>query len=260
MKGSPHEIIQFLARSDNRVTVLVCLTTGASFTRPELQTKTGIPRSTASRILRELEDRELVSSVGRRYEATPLGRFLAGRLHSVFDSIEAMQRLQTLLTQLSDTDSDIPFMDHTRSELLTPTSSDPGAPTRRFADLLQAGSHIRLLVPAAIPVLFDVDSPIEDGTRTVEIVIPHTALPVRRDALMHPGQLRDATASGDVTLLAYDGDIAHLAGTIDTIAVVGLTDDAGTIQGYIETSDETVRSWTEAIVEAYQQNADRVPI
>lgn len=94
MRESPRYLLQFLTRSDNRVIVLAALTTGASFTRSELQSETGIPRSTVSRILGEFRDRGLVSRVGHRYEVTPFGGFLAERLHSVFDSIESMQRLQ----------------------------------------------------------------------------------------------------------------------------------------------------------------------
>jgi predicted transcriptional regulator len=258
MKESPREVLRFLTRSDTRVTLLRTLITEASFTRSELQNETGIPRSTVSRILNEFRDRGLVSRAGQRYEVTPFGGFLAERLHSVFDSIEAVQGLQTLLTQLSDTNPDVTFLHHSRCEILTPTASDPGAPTRRFADLLHAASHVRLLVPKAIPVLFDVDSPVSEGTETLEVVVPHTALPVKRDESPFSRELRDVVASGDVTVFAYDGDVPYLAGLIDDIAVVGLTDDAGTVQGYIETSDETVRFWTEATVETYTRNASRV--
>lgn len=236
MAESPPELLQFLARSDNRVTVLAFLATGASFTRAELQTETGIPRSTVSRILGEFKDRRLVSSGANRYEVTPLGRFLAGRLHSMFDSIETMQRLQTLLKQLSGTGTDTDGTYHARSELLTPTSADPGAPTRRFADLLHAASRVRLLVPAALSRLFEVDAATGDGKQTVEVVL----------------------ASGDGTLFSCDSDVSHFVGTIDEVAVVGLTDDAGTIRGYIETSNAAVRSWIEATVEAYTRNASRV--
>lgn len=259
MKESPRDLLQFLARSDTRVTVLAALTTDqASSTRSDLQRETGIPRSTLSRILSELGDRELVSTVGHRYEVTLLGRFLAGRLHSVCDSVEAMQKLQTLLNQLSDTESAITFTDSTRGEILIPTSVDPEAPTRRFADLLQTASYVRLLIPATIPLLFDVCSAIGDGKQTVDIVMPRLAFEVERDNSMFSQQLRDVTASGAVTLFSYDGDIPHLAGMMDEIAVVGLIDDAGTVQGYVETNDETVRSWSEAVVEAYQRNAGRV--
>lgn len=260
MKDSPPEILRFLARSDDRITILTALTTDASFTRSELQTETGVPRSTLSRILNELEDRELVSSVGHRCEVTPFGRFLAERLHSVFDAIEVMQRLQTLLKQLPDTDHDVTFTDHAGSEILTPTSADPGASTRRFADLLHAASRVRLLIPAAISVLFEVDPAIGSEKRTFEVVIPRVALEMKRDNPRSSQQLRDAIVPGEVTLFAYDGDIPHFAGTIDEVAVVGLTDDAGTIRGHIETSDETARSWTEAIVTAYRRDADSVPM
>lgn len=258
MGHSPPEIFQFLSRSDNRVTVLTALTTDAAATRSTLQRQTGIPRSTVSRILHELEDRELVSRAAHRYEVTPFGRSLATRLRSVFDSIEAMQRLQTLLDKLSDTEPELAFTDYNNSEVLTPISTDPGAPTRRFADLLHAASCIRLLSPAAIPMLVDVNSVLGDGVQTVDVVIPRAELAVVQDASLSSQQLRDVVASGDVTLFAHDGDIPYFAGVIDGIAVIGLIDDVGSIQGYIETHDETVRSWTEATFEAYQRTAVHV--
>lgn len=260
MSESPREFFAFLARSDNRVTVLATLATGASCTRAELQRETGIPRSTLSRILSDLEGRELVSRDGHRYEVTPFGRFLAGKLSSVFDAVEAVQKLQRLLKQLSDAEPDITFAAHTSSEILTPTSGDPKAPVRRFTDLLHTASRVRMLVPGVIPVLSEVESTIGERTQTLEVVIPRSAFERERDDSLSSQRVRGVLTSGDVSLFSYNGDIAHLAGTIDETAVVGLTDDAGTIQGYIETSDETVRSWTEAVIEAYQQHASRVPL
>lgn len=260
MSQSPPELLQFLTRSDNRVTVLEALATGTVSTRSELQRETGISRSTLNRILGELEDQNLASKVGYRYEVTLFGGFLAGRLRSVFDSVETILQLQRLLKQLSDTNPDSTFTDHTSSEILTPTSSDPVAPARRFADLLRAASHVRLLVPAVIPALSDVDSANGDGTQLFEVVIPHVAFEGAWDNSVASRRLRVLMKSGDVSVFSYEGDIDYVVGTIDKTAVVGLTDDAGTIQGYIETSDNIDRSSTEAIVEAYQQHADRVEL
>jgi hypothetical protein len=171
-----------------------------------------------------------------------------------------MQRLQQLLNQLSAANSDVTFTEYLSSEIVTPTSADPGAPARRFADLLQAASHVRLLVPAAIPALLDVDSAVGDGKQLFEVVIPRVELEVERDDSISAQRPRGVMASRDVMSFSYGGDITHFAGTIDEIVVVGLTDDAGDIQGYVETNDEIVRSRTEAIFDALKSkpNSSRV--
>lgn len=257
MRKSPSGLVPFLTCSANRVAVLAAIATEASCSRSDLQTATGIPRSTVSRILDELDDHGLVSSVDHRYEVTPLGRVLAKRLNMVFDSIDVMQRLQTLLKQLSDTDPVITITDHDSWEILIPTSPDPGAPARRFADLLMAASHVRLLAPDVIPVLFDVNSPVGEEKETFEVVVTRGVLQGKGYSPRSAHPMRGVTPSGDITLFSSNEDISHVAGTIDDIAVVGLTDDAGAIQGYVETSDKAVRTWTDAILDAYCQSAQR---
>lgn len=258
MNESPRLFLEFLALSPNRMTILTALANKTSVSRAELQRETGIPRSTLSRILGELGDRGLVSKVSHRYEATPFGGLVAARLYSIFNSIAAMQRLQALLNQLSDTDSDLIFTSHTNSEILTPTSADPRAPIRRLADLLHTVSHVRLLVPCIIPMLLEESSPIGMGKPTFEIVVPHTILKADKDDLGPPRGLRSMITSEDGTLFAYDGNIPYFAGTFDETAVVGLTDDDGTMQGFIETRDERICSWTQTTFEAYVWGSDLI--
>lgn len=254
---SSFEVIQFLARSENHLAVLAALTRGGLFTKSELQTETGISRSTVGRTLSEFESLELVSSDNHRYKATPLGKLFSQRLHSVFDSIEAMQRLQTLLGQIAVTVPHMTFTDAVGSEILTPTSFDPEGPTRRFVDRLHAALHVRMLVPRGIPVLLEEDAAIS-GSQTFEVVIPHDALGFATESLPSAQQRRNVIATGEMSVFTSNADIPYLAGTIDGITVVGQTDTAGEIQGYLETGDETVRSWAENTIDAYQQQAERV--
>lgn len=258
MLDSTFEIVQFVVRSNGRATVLESLSPDASLKRSQLQREHGIPRSTVSRILSELETRELVSSDGNRYEVTPFGGFVVKRLHSICCSIEAMQQLQSLLSQISNPNPHITFAELSQGEIVTPTSVDPDAPARRLSDLLHAASLVRLIIPTPAPILFALETLTKEGMETFEVVIPRIALEVKRAELMAPPQLRDLIASNTLVLFSYDGDIAYVAGTIDETAIIGLTDHAGTIQGYVETSDETVRSWTASSVEAYQQSAECV--
>lgn len=257
MDESPCEFLRFLARSPNRVTVLGAVASDAVVSRPELQLATGIPRSTLSRILGELGDRGMVSKVGHRYKVTPFGGFVADRLDSIVDSIAVVQRLNGLLDQLSDSHADLGFTSQTNSEILTATSADPRAPVRRFTDLLHSASHVRLVLSVAIPEMLEEDSTIRSGKSTFEIVIPSSVLKAD-DALDWSRRFRPVLASGVGTVFSYDGDIPYLAGMVDETAVVGLTNNAGTIRGYVETDDEHVQSWANMTVEAYVRNSDRI--
>lgn len=260
MRQSPRNLLQFFARSDNRIIVLEAIATRASFTQAEIQADTEIPRSTISRILEDFLTTGLLSRVDHGYKVTPLGGFLAERLDSITEVIEVTQQLHRLLKRLSDSKRKVANSDRTSSEIVSPVSSDPRAPTRRFTDLLQRASDVQLLVPTIVPMMFDLDVAMRAERRTFEVVLPQNALEVNRDNSTSPLRLREQVASSSARVFVYDGDIPHFVGMIDEFAIVGLIDDSGTINGYVETRDEALRAWTETTFGVFRRNADRASI
>lgn len=247
-------IVEFIGGSTTRVAVLAALADGGS--RAAIQRATGLPSEAVGRLLAEFEDRALIARVGDRYEPTPVGADLATRFASMLDAIEATQRLVGLLDALSAADPDPAVLTLDRVEIVAPTSADPSAPGRRFADRLQAASSVRLLAPTAGAVLVG-DAPDRgDRPRTIEVVLPSEAIGRERRRTAH--RYRAASAADPVTVFAFDGPIEYVVGTIDGFAVVGVPDDAGGVLGYAETTDAGARSWTEAHVAAYRQRADRL--
>lgn len=259
MSGFSRGVLQCLGRSVNHDRVLDACTRRSSLTCAEVQVETGIPRSTASRILRELEEQRLVSKTSRQYEVTPLGVLIAKRLESMRDAVEATQRLQRVLTMLSVDEFDF-AVDQARYEILTPRGSDPGAPARRFADLLHTASHVRLLLPALNPAIIGEDALRGKTIRTLEIVIPCLIRDATHDDSTTVQHRQENLWDRLGTVFASDGDGCLFAGTIDETAVLGLINDAGRIHGYVETSDSGVWAWATTIFESHQQDAVSISI
>ena len=109
------ELLEFLSRSENRVAVLIAVSSRPSIFHADLHQAIDVPRSNLNRIHREMEDREPDMRTGHRYEATPLGELLGGRLRLVVASVDSTQRLQRLLNQLSATDPETEFTGQSHS-------------------------------------------------------------------------------------------------------------------------------------------------
>lgn len=277
MRDSSPDLVRFVTRSDRRPAVLRAVASGAS-TRRAVTVETGLDRSAAGRLLRELCRRRLVERADCRYRVTPLGACLAEGLQALLDSVGAAQRFRSLLQGLADADPGLGLAAPTACEVLTPTTRDPHAPGRRFADRLQTVTRARLLVPALAPVVFDtgfgsgVDATPGSGgaERTCELVVPRAALGATCDGTARgtgvpstdrsgaPRRPRHAFPAEGASLFAFDGTVPHLVGTLDEFGVVGLIDDAGAVRGYVETTDGAVRSWAAETVEAHRGASERV--
>jgi len=95
------EDIAFLATSRNRVGVLKALAEG-SRDRYDLQAELGISQPTASRILRDLQDREWIVRVGTEYELTRVGRLTIGAFTDLQEQLEAVHHLSGVAALLPD--------------------------------------------------------------------------------------------------------------------------------------------------------------
>ncbi|AGN01771.1 methyltransferase type 11 [Salinarchaeum sp. Harcht-Bsk1] len=84
---------EFLARTDHRVAVLAALADGPK-SRRELEALADVSRTTVGRTLTAMAHREWVERDGDRFEATPLGEFVADSIVSLLDDLETTRRLR----------------------------------------------------------------------------------------------------------------------------------------------------------------------
>lgn len=254
----PTELVSFILHSENRLDVLEALASEPG-TRPELQSKTDIPRSTLSRILADFTREELAIKDGHRYLATPLGVYLARELRSLFDSVDSMARLQTLGQWLRLPDSGIELEDLAGATVTLPTRADPLAPVKRTAAVLTSSEHVRgLCNNAVVENIEAIWHGVVEESRGFEAVVTVDALNVvSRDAAVSE-LVCEMLTSGRVEVSVYDGEIPQLVAVADGTVVFEVTDDEGAIQGIIETEDESIRAWFDSTFETYRRRATLV--
>lgn len=84
--------VQFLANSANRIRVLEALRDGPA-SRRELQEETGVPRSTAARVLDDAEARGWVDSRGSQYRITPVGEVTVSEFRAYVKTMQGIRHL-----------------------------------------------------------------------------------------------------------------------------------------------------------------------
>lgn len=255
---SPAELVSFVTRAENRVAVLRCLAEGPQ-RRRALQDATGIPRATLSRILADFRDRQLAVREGHDYATTPLGDVLAGELESAFDAVGGMAAIQTLQQWLDVEEYDVPIEHLADAEVILPTPADPMAPIRRAEEWLANGSRVRIAAGGIVPSCLEaVWRPVTEGRQRFEGVVTHAVLEtVAADPAMRRQTLDLFDAENATFVVHPDADLPFLL-VVDDLAWIAVTDDAGTIQGHIETTDERVRAWAEASIDRYVEAANPI--
>lgn len=254
----PTELVSFILHSENRLDALQALASEPA-TRPELQSKTDIPRATLSRILADFTRRDLASRDGHRYLATPLGVHLARELRSLFDSVDSMARLQTLGQWLRLPDSGIELGDLAGATVTLPTPADPLAPVKRTAAVLTASEHAQgLCNNAVVENIEAIWRGVIEERKGFEAVVTVDALDVVSGDAAVSELVCDMLTSGRVEVSVYDGEIPQLIAVADGTVVFEVTDDEGAIQGLIETEDESIEAWFDSTFEIYRKRATPV--
>ena len=148
--GNAREDIKFLANSDNRVRVLEALKTGPA-TRQELQKETGVPQSTAARILDEAEDRGWVESEGSRYQITPIGDVMVSEFATYVETTKGIKHLGPAIDWLPKPAHELEFRYFHDATITKPTESNPTAAFDRGIELIRAADEYCGLTQNSLP-------------------------------------------------------------------------------------------------------------
>lgn len=247
------ETVQLLTHSPDHMLVLATITATGPVTPEDLPRGTGITWLTITRILQELEERNLVIQTNDRYTATDLGRLLADRLGTVFDAIATMQSLLVILREFPADQTDGPL--HPTGPIQAITTADPTAPTRRFGDLLQAATRIRLVAPTILPELAEIGGMPTASPSRCEIVVPIDALKPPSSPSQASPLPTTTIITDSMTVLTVSDEISHIIGLLDDLAVIGVSDTTGRVGGFIETRDDRIRAQSEATITGITRKA-----
>jgi predicted transcriptional regulator len=254
--GRPLELVTFVTRAESRVDALLSLSEEPR-TRPDLQEETGIPRATLSRILADFRERELVVRDGHEYGLTPLGELLANEVGSLLDSVAAMQRLADVRQWLSVESFDFPVERLADADVVVPSRGDPTAPIRRAEELLAEAGRVRVVANSMIPGCLEaVWREVTAGRQTVEWVATPDALDVTAADPELSRRTRELLESANASGYVHPDGFPQALFVVDDTVFTPVTDEAGTVQGHVETDDDVVLAWAEETIDGYVREAE----
>lgn len=251
------ELLAFIARSENRVTVLQALEDGPA-SRSALQDATGVPRATLSRILADFRSHELAVRNGHAFSITPLGQLLADELRSVFEALAVGSDLQSLAPWLSVSDLGIDVGALGDARVTLPTPVDPLTPVSRTAAVLASSDRVRGLCNNVIPDLLQTLGDAIDAGIEIDAVVSAAAFEVVSAEPAMSRVVRDLVDSGHLDLAICGVEIPQLAIEADGTVLLLVTDEEGAIQGLVESEHPAVRSWFVDAFETYGGRATPV--
>lgn len=253
--GSPLDDVEFLARSEHRVTALEALARRPR-SRADLQSMTEVSPSTIGRTLRELENRRWVRRVGREYEATALGAFVAAGMRELIERVETERELRDVWRWLPTETSGFTVEMLSDAVVTVAEADDPYRPVNRFASLLRETDRFRFVgVDIALlePCKDELRERIGGGMRAEIIDPPSVAKYVLST---YPEHCSEPLESDNLTIRLHD-DLPPYGVSIfdDRIGISGYNRHNGTVQALIDTDAAAAREWAESTYESYRREA-----
>jgi predicted transcriptional regulator len=253
MSGAPLEDVEYLARSEHRVTALTALARRPQ-SRRDLLEITGVSQSTIGRTLREFEDREWIRRDGRQYEATQLGSFVATGIEDLVERIETQQDLRDVWQWLPPESSGFTVDMCADAVVTVADANHPYRPVDRFLELLRGTEEFRFAgfdVALLEPCKEELCEQIIDGMTAEIINPPRVAQYIRQSC---PELFSDALESGNLTVKLHD-DLPSYGVSIfdDRVAISGYDPDSVTVRALVDTDQPAAREWAQSVYESYQR-------
>lgn len=252
--------VRFLARAESRVRILEHLLEAGPITQRSLRSELDASRTTVARSLASLEGKGWVTTDEGAYDLTRAGRAVTVEFTRLLETMARLDEVGAVLRWLPP-DLDVPeFWDATDLSVTTPTDGDPYAPTRAQSEILHSADRLRLLLPAIgrDSTAAIVEEVTERGLEVETVVTPDLEATMESEAFA--AQIREMGATGRSTIYVSPDPVPCYLGLADDGRVqVGVADDDGLPRALLETPDEAVREWAEALYGEYRSGARHKP-
>lgn len=258
---TPLAAVRFLARADSRARTVEHLLEAGPTSQRELRTHLDASRTTVSRALQALEDRGWVARTEDGYRLTHAGRLVGRAFAGTLETAAAVDELAAFLRWYPAEVELPPLVEADDRAVTYSTDAAPYAPAREQTEILRTADRLRVLLPAT-----DRDSTatlaeqVADRGLTVESVVPpHVAATLTSETFAP--LVRETIETGRSTVYVTERPVPFYLGLADDGRVqVGLADDDGLPRALLETADDGVRAWAEALYADYREGARRKPV
>lgn len=254
------EEIAYLARSANRVRILEALAE-EPHPRRALEEATGTSRTTLGRILNELEERGWAHrAADGDYVATPAGRHVANEFGPLVEAMAAIRGLDEAVAVLPTDALSIGLENFRDATVRRPDPNVPMAINRYLAGLLREASSFHTLTffaPAVVvgEVMYE---GVTAGRLTATHVLAGGLVGHLQEDSEGPPPWGEYVAAG-ARVYRYDGHIpCNLFVVDETVLVQNSQAGLDRPETFVESRNETVRTWAVGLVETYRGESEGV--
>jgi len=255
---APLEVVEFLARSPNRVRVLDALTDGP-VGRYELEEATGVARATLARILDDFEDRGWVVEDDRRYETTQVGTYVSREFGVALERFEPVPALSEVAQWFPEEGFDFDLGRLAGAEIVRSTRNDALAPTAHIARRIRSAERVRLLTYSVLPGVVEACwRGTLEGALEVESVLDGDAIAGFGSDPRLVERAREMVETGQSEAFVCHGDVSSSVFVVDDAVLLCLSGGEGAPLAVIETDDEAIRSWAESTIDDHRHDGVRL--
>lgn len=252
------EEIAFLANSENRVSLLECLTTDAH-SRDVLQDRLDVSRVTLARILDELAEREWIDQRGQVAKITPLGSWVLEEYLSFRDMMAAERRLREVAPWFPND----PYGFHLRhladAEITIVSRANASAPLSKHVKQFAEGGQFWSFSFAITRLFLETCwRHVCDGSVTFEWVFTPGVLDALTGDASMSSQSKEMLKSGGATYRLYEGEIPYIVLGSEESVNLRLADEEGSPTALVETDAGAVREWARTTFSAYWEQSTPV--
>ena len=249
--------ITYIARSENRVTILKTLESGAA-TRRELEETTGIARATVGRTLADFEDRGWAERLSEgAYAVTPTGKRVVAAFVPFVETMAAIRTLGDTVVWLPTDQVPIDLQEFREATVRRAEQADPLALATYATELLETAAEFRCLVGVAPPLAFErtLRDRVTAGELTTTHVITAEELNYLRGFPERVERWQEYVAAGG-NVYCYDGAVPCSLLVFDDTVLIGRSpSDGRTSEAFIESRSKEIHSWAHEVVDQYRQEA-----
>lgn len=249
--------ISFLARAESRVRIMEFLTESTSVTERELRDQLSLSRSTVARSVDSLAEVGWVSDRSTEVRLTPVGRLVIGAFLQFSETMSTADDLSPFLEWFPLSAFDIEVTDLRDGEITVVSDGDPLAPARKQTELLESTRRFRGLFPSMdLSGTKLVHERIVDGEFDAEIIVSSDVEATIRGERFAP-LFEEMCSTGQLTVSVVDRIPFYLGLTENGITQIGVEDNDGFPQALLETENEAVYHWGEALFTEYHESSSK---
>ena len=254
------EDIAYLAKSANRLRLLDTLASG-SYSRRDLDERTGIARTTIGRIVNEFEERGWAERTPNgEYTTTPVGEQVVTEFMPLVESMGVIRELGSLVTWIQAVEHPLSLHHLSDATVRWPEQDDPMEILDFFVDLIRDTSEFYTLNHLAPAVAFTeimrdrlvADQLTATCVFTGELVDYIQRRPDRRE------RWRDCVAAG-ADVYRYDGAVPCNLIILDKRGYIAKSQaEHGNQYTMIESENSVVRAWAMEVIETHKVDSRRL--